>query len=366
MLVLEAAVLLVLTLINAVFSGAEIAIVSVRTPRFRQLAEEGRRGARAVLALRAQPERFFATVQVAITVVGATAGAFGGATFAEDLEPVVARFPSLADDAAGISLAIVVAFVSYLSIVLGELVPKSLALKHAEAYALTIGPVVLAVAYLARPIVWGLTASSNVLLRPFGDHTTFTESKTSADELQSLLREAQASGVVDAQVGEIASRAFELAELTARDVMIPRDAIDAIPVDARPEELQDLVLERGHSRMPVYRGSLDDVVGYVMVKDLLAIAWEGGLVILQDVIRPAYFVRDDMLARDILREFQVRHAQLALVTDASGALVGLVTLEDILEELVGELFSEHDHPAFQGRTAARLTRRGAPDYHRHR
>lgn len=362
MLLLEAFVLLFLTLINAVFSGAEIAIVSARTARFRALADEGRRGAQAVLSLRAQPERFFATVQVAITVVGATAGAFGGATFAEDLEPLIMRFPALADDAAGISLAVVVALVSYLSIVLGELVPKSLALKHAEAYALAIGPVVLTVAYFARPIVWVLTASSNVLLRPFGDHTTFTESKMSSEELQELLREAQASGAVHAHVGEIAARAFELEDLTAKDVMVPRERIDAIPIDARPEDLRDLVLERGHSRMPVYRGALDEIVGYVVVKDLLAVVWEGSLVILQDVIRPAYVVGEATLARDILREFQARHAQMALVRDATGNLVGLVTLEDILEELVGELFSERAHPVSRTQSDARLTRRSDGDY----
>ncbi|MBI4818673.1 MAG: HlyC/CorC family transporter [Deltaproteobacteria bacterium] len=342
MLAFELAVIIGLTLINAIFAAAEIAIVAARQPRLSQLAADGSGGARAVLELKARPELLFATVQVGISVMGATAGAFGGARFAEDLEPLFAPLPVVGQYAEGISVALVVALVAYLSIVLGELVPKSLALRHAELYACWIGRPLLALASAARPLVWFLTASSNVVLRPFGDRTTFTEGKVSAEDLQEIVEQASKSGSVDLYVGEIATRALNLEALTAKVVMIPRAKIDAVPIDATPETLQRIVLERGHSRMPVYKDSPDNIVGYLMVKDLINLIYQGQLVILHDVIRPIYFIPESMLARELLLEFQKRHTQMAIVIDEHGSVAGMVTLEDIIEELVGELFSEDE------------------------
>lgn len=344
MLLVELGVIFALILLNAVFAGAEIAIVAVRQVRLQQRAAEGNRRARAALELRTHPERFFATVQVGISVVGATAAAFGGATFAEDLEPVLRRWDVLADHAEGASIAIVIALVSYLSIVVGELAPKSLALKYAESYALLVSRPLLALSWAAKPVIWFLTRSSNVLLSPFGDKTSFSESRLSAEELQELVVEARKQGTVNEQIGEIASRALELEGLTAKDVMIPRERIHALSIDASMDELQRVVLESGHQRVPVYRGRLDNIVGYLMVKDLLAITWERQLIVLQDVVRPAFFVHENMLARRVLSEFQRHHTQLAIVVDEHGGLLGLITLEDILEELVGELFDEDDSP----------------------
>ncbi len=342
MLALELGLILILVLVNAVFAGAELAIVGVREIRLQQRLSEGSRNARAVLALRANPERFFATVQVGISVIGATAAAFGGATFAEDLEPVLLGWPWIADHAEAASVVIVVALVSYLSIVVGELVPKSLALKYSETYALIVARPLLVLSWIARPLIWFLAASSNLILKPFGDKTTFSEGKLSADELQELVVEASKTGSVDAQVGAIASRAFELEGLTAKDVMIPRERIDAIPIDASLEQLQEILLERGHERMPVYEGALDNIVGYIIVKDVLTLVWNQELIILHDVTRPAFFVHEAMLARHVLAEFQRRHTQLAIVRDQQSRVLGLITVEDILEKLVGDLFDENE------------------------
>lgn len=342
MLALELGVIFVLVLCNAVFAGAEIAIVSSRQIRFQQLAAEGNRAARAVLEVRKNPERFFATVQVGISIIGASAGAFGGATFAEDLEPILAAWGMTADHAETASVVIVVAIVSYMSIVIGELVPKSLALKYSETYALWIARPLLMLSFIARPLIWLLTTSSNVVLKPFGDRTTFSEGKLSAEELQDLVSEASKSGAVAVQVGEIASRAFELEELTAKDVMIPREKIDAVPIDATIEQLQEILLEHGHERMPVYRQTLDDIAGYMIAKDVLALAWERELIIIPDLVRPAFFVKETMLARRVLREFQKRRLQLAIVVNEHNEVRGLITVEDILEELVGDLFDEND------------------------
>ncbi len=340
----ELGIILALVLANAVFSGAEIAVIALRRSRIAQLVDEGRAGAHALRELRDDPERFIATVQVGITVVGASAAAFGGAQLAERLAPGIAAIPGLGPWADSIAFAVVVALVSYLSVVVGELVPKSLALRAAERYALLAARPMLLLSQLVRPIVWLLSRSSNLVLRPFGDRTTFTEARLSAEELEQLVEEAGKAGSLDAPTAEIASRALAFRELTAADVMVPRSRIQALPLEASPEELKRLLLEEGRSRMPVYRGTLENVVGYVLTKDLAALAWERGLIVLADLVRPVHFVPETARAVQVLRDMQRRRTQLAVVVDEHGGVSGLVTLEDLIEELVGDILGEAEAP----------------------
>ncbi|GMU62532.1 MAG: hemolysin [Myxococcaceae bacterium] len=344
----ELSILFALMLVNGVLAGAEIAIIAVRTTRLNDLVAAGSGAARAVQALREQPERFLATVQIGITVVSATAGAFGGATLAEDLTPVLARVDVLAPWAEQLALASVVTLLSYFSLVLGELVPKSLALKAAEPYALFLGRPLLWLSNLARPLVWLLTASSNVLLSPFKDRTSFIEARLSPDELSQLVEEATRVGSLNPRAGEIASRALKLPELVAADVMVPRPKVVALRRGATREELRRLLLERTHSRFPVVEGDVDHVVGYVSVKNVLAMAWEEPLFVLEDLMRPAFFVPETKSVVDLLTEMRTRRVPFGVVVDERGGMAGIVTLEDVLEELVGEIFSEHvvDVPEF--------------------
>jgi putative hemolysin len=329
-------------LVNGVFSGAEIALISLRKTRLQELIDAGSRAAKAVLALRDNPERLLATVQIGITVVSSTAAAFGGASIATRLAPLLERLG--VDAAEEVALGLVVVLVSFLSLVVGELVPKSLALRFAERYALLVGPLLHGVSRLMKPVVWFLTASSNLVLRFFGDKTNFSESRLSAEELQQLVEEAAKSGTVDPRTGDIASRAFEMAALTAFEVMVPRARVVALPRRAPQEEIQRVLLEEGHSRMPVYEETLDNIVGYVIAKDLLGMAFEKQLIVLEDVLRPPYFVPESTRALDLLRQMQARHQPMAIVVDEQGGLSGLITMEDLVEELVGEIFSEHDTP----------------------
>jgi putative hemolysin len=250
----EILIILALVLVNGVFAGAEIAVVTLRKTRLEQLVQSGSRRARAVRRLRDNPERFLATVQIGITVVGATASAFGGSTLAQELAPVLRAAPWLEDAADELALAAVVALVSFLSLVLGELVPKSLALRGAERYALLVGPPLRGLSSLARPLVWLLTASSNLVLRLFGDRTNFVEARISPEEIQQIVDEATESGTVDRRAGEIASRALDFAELTALQVMLPRARVVSLPRDATAEEVRRVSLEHGHTRMPVHEG----------------------------------------------------------------------------------------------------------------
>ncbi|HKY40996.1 MAG TPA: hemolysin family protein [Polyangiaceae bacterium] len=337
--------ILLLVLVNGVFAGAEIAIVGVDRLRLRQLLEEKRRGARVLERLRSNPERFLATVQVAITVAAAAAAAFGGATLAEDLEPWLQ--PSLGRHAQLVSVALVVGLVSYLSLVLGELVPKSLALRHSERYALSIAPVLDWIASAARPLVWILTKSSNLILGPIGDRTNFTEGRLSPAELRGLVEEATETGTLDERVADIASRALGFAKLTVGHVMVPRTRIVGIRRGSSMEELRRIVLEHPHSRLPVYKDTIDDVIGYVLYKDLLPLAWEGRLIVLEDLIRPPHFVAKSLSAIQLLEEMRARQQHLATVLDEHGGTAGIVTLDDLIDELTGEALNElqHDKPS---------------------
>jgi putative hemolysin len=339
----EVAIILLLVLANGLFAGAEIAVISVRRSRMPELLATRGGAARCLGYLRSHPDRFLATVQVGITVVGTVAAAFGGASIAQDLAVPLRRL-GLGEASEDVAFAIVVAGLSYLSLVLGELVPKSLALRSAEPYALALARPMVWLSRLARPVVWLLTASSNLILRPFGDQTSFTEARLSAAELGQLVSEATKTGEVERHSADIATRALRFQELVASEVMVPRGRVVAIPRSASQEDVRRVVLEHGHSRMPVYDRSLDDIVGYVVARDLLSFALEGGLIALEDCLRPPWFVPESIPAPGLLRQMQARRVPVAFCVDEAGSFSGLVTIEDLLEELVGEIFTESDEP----------------------
>ncbi len=331
-----------LMLANGLFAGAEIALLSVRKTRLSEFVRRRDKRALAVQALRDQPERFLATVQIGITVVGTAAAAFGGHQLSASLEPYLVS--SLGTSADEVAFIVVVALISFLEIVIGELVPKSLGLRFSDTYSFLVARPLLGLSKLMRPLVWFLTACSNVVLRLFGDRTTFTEARLSRDELQQLVEEAAKTGSVDPRASEIASRALAFGEVSVAELMVPRSRVVALPREAPPAEIQRVLLEEGHSRMPVYDGQLDNIVGYIVARDVLALAWEQGLVVLQDILRQAYTVNEGARGIDTLREMQRRRAQMAIVVDDNGGLAGLVTIEDLVEELVGDIMSEDDEP----------------------
>ena len=294
--------------------------------------------------MRAAPERFLATVQVGITVIGATAAAFGGATLAGALAEWLRGAglgPELAHD---LALAAIIALISYLSLVLGELVPKSLALRAAERYALTAARPLRTLSWLARPLVWLLTASSNAILRFFDDRTTFTEARLSKEELQQLVEEATTVGSLDRRSGKIAYRALEFGDVKVGAVMVPRPEMVMLDANAGANEIRELFLTRGHARIPVYDGTQDNVIGYATARDLALLLARDEARKVRDVVRPALFAPETALAADMLAEMQQTRHQLLLVVDEQGVVGGLVTLEDLVEELVGEIFAEHEAP----------------------
>ena len=338
----ELLVVLVLMLLNGVFAGAEIAVLSVRKTRIAELMQGGHRGARAVHWLRHQPERFLATVQIGITVVGTAAAAFGGERIAHDVSARLATVPGVGRWAPTAGLVLVVIGISCLEIVVGELVPKSIALRYAERYALALGPFLRAMASAVRPAVWLLTKISNAVLKVFGDSTSFSEARLSPEEIQELVEEAARTGSLDAKSSEIASRALDFRDLRASEVMVPRPQMVSVPRDATLEVVRAAIRPRRYTRLPVYDTQPDNIVGYVSLKDVLAQMLEGAGFDLGAHLRPARFVPESAKAADLLKLLQTERAAMVFVVDEGGSVRGLVTVEDLLEEIVGEILSEQD------------------------
>jgi len=342
MILTELITILALILMNGVLAGSEIAIVSLRHTRLQQLVEANRVGAKTVAQLRAEPERFFATVQIGITVVTTTAAAFGGARMAQHFEPLLRPLPLVGRDADGVALALVVVLVSFLSLVLGELVPKSLALRHGEGYALVVAKPIAALSRIVRPIVWLLTAISNLILRPFSDRTNFSESRISKEELEQIVDEAAKAGAIHQHASELATRALDFDRLTLAEVMLPRARVDALPLHATMDQIRTFLLEERRSRIPIYDKSLDDIVGYVSAKDIVSLAWDGGPVVLSDLLRTVKFFPQTVSAIEVLRFMQRESQRIVIALDEHGVVSGMVTFEDLVEELVGNIFSEHE------------------------
>ena len=331
-----------LALVHGVFAGSEIAVVAVRKTRLRQLAESGSGLARDVERLRAQPERFLATVQIGITVIGALLAAAGVPAFAALAGPALAGIRGLEHYWEGLAFAFGVVVVSYIELVAAELVPKSLALRYSEGYSLLVARPLLWLSSVARPVVWFLETSSNVVLRFFGDRTTFSEARLSPEEITQAIEDAGRTGSLDARSSEIAARAIEMTGLTAADIMVPRPRVVALDRTATAEDVRRLFLETPHQRVSIYEDSLDNVIGYLAARDVLAAALERSPISIDELLRPATFYPESMKGVAVLTDMQKSHVNLAIVVDERGGMAGILAMEDLLEELVGELFSEDD------------------------
>lgn len=331
-----------LVVMHGVLAGSEIAVVAIRKTRVRQLVEGGSRLARDVERLRERPERFLATVQIGITVLGALLAAIGVPAFAGLVGPSLASVKDLELYWEPLAFGFGVVMVSYIELVAAELIPKSLALRFSEGYSLLVARPLLLLSTVTRPAVWALETTSNVVLRFFGDRTTFSEARLSPEEITHALEDAGRSGSLDARSSEIAARAIEMTGLTVADIMVPRPRVIAIERTATADDVRKLFLETPHQRVPVYQDSLDNVIGYLAARDLLGASLEHAALSIDELLRPATFYPESMKGVAVLTDMQKSHVNLAIVVDERGGMAGIVTMEDLLEELVGELFSEDD------------------------
>jgi putative hemolysin len=335
-------IILLLILINGFFVAAEIAFVSVRRTRLDELAEAGDRRAKRAQVLMRDPGRFLAVIQVAITFLGALASAVAAVSIVTVVAEPLREIAFLADQADTIALLFVTSIVAIISIVLGELIPKGFALANPDRIALTVsGPITL-FAKIVSPLVAVLVGLTKLISKPFGIDPTRTP-ELSAAEIRLIVEQGSQQGVLEAEEEQMISAVMSLSDSKLHEVMVPRIDIAAIDQEASFDDAVTLVLTEGHSRTPLYKESVDHIVGILYAKDLLRIIAAGGpRPRLRDIMRPALFVPESQAVDDLLNELQRRRVHMAIVLDEYGGTAGLVTIEDLLEEIVGEIQDEFD------------------------
>ena len=337
-LFLELLAVAALILLNGYFVAAEYALVTARRTRMQELADQGNRRARAVLAIVADPPRFIAAMQLGVTGTSLAIGALGEQALARVFDPILASV---------IAFALAFLIITFLHVVVGELVPKGVALGYSERTALAVSAPVRGFFVVFKPLIWVLQRSSEKILRALGLQPPGGEMEVYSEaELKMLLSRSTEEGELEQQEQEMLYKVFDFADKEVSAVMVPRPEVVALSVDLPPEEALTAVIESPYTRYPVYRGSLDEVVGVLHVRDLFSALVDRGIagVQLEQLLRPAHIVPETKDLAALLTEFRRTNQHLAIVVDEYGDLEGIVTLEDLLEEIVGEIEDEFDLP----------------------
>ncbi|HEY7975643.1 MAG TPA: hemolysin family protein [Ktedonobacterales bacterium] len=345
-IILEIVIIFALIVANGFFAASEIALVSARRSRLEQQAHAGSQGAQQALTLSGNADRFLATVQVGVTFIGAITSAFGGARLTAPLAASLRAAPIIGPYANAVAFTVVVLLITYFTLVIGELVPKRLGLNHAERVAAAVAPAMTTLARFARPVIVALTLSVNAVLRLLGQAQQRTNDVTEEDIVY-LTHAGTASGVVEADEERLIRRVFKFTDRRVEEVMTARPDIIAIDASRPLEEVRELFLTSGHSRLPVYEGALDDIIGVLLAKDLLRALppdqpADQPTLDLRTLLRPATFTPERQRIADLLAAFRRDGAHVALAVDEYGQVAGLVTLKDILEELVGDIKDAYD------------------------
>jgi len=336
--VLASLLILILVMIQGIFVAAELALVSLRESQVRQLAHRGKRG-QLVAKLTSDPNLFLSAVQVGVTLSGFLAAAFGADKLAGDLAPQLERLGLSAGVADTISLVLITIVISYVSIVIGELTAKRLALQRAEGTALALAPLVDFIARLARPVIWLLGVSTNVLVRVLGGDPKLSREEVTNEEIRAMV---SGSTTLGAEERRIVDDVFAAGERSLREVMVPRTEVDFLPGDMPAHRAVRELLNAPHSRYPVIGDSADDVIGFVHVRDLLDPDVSSRTTPVSEVARPVLSMPDTVRVLRALSDMRRSAAHLAIVLDEYGGTAGIVTMEDLVEELVGDITDEYD------------------------
>jgi CBS domain containing-hemolysin-like protein len=337
-LLFELVAVAALILLNAFFVAAEYGLVTSRRTRIEELSHEGNRRATRVLVLVSDPPRFIAAMQLGVTLTSLGIGALGEHALTRLFDPVMAT---------ALAVAIAYLILTFFHVVIGELVPKGIALGHSEATALAVAAPVRAFFTLFGPLIWVLQRATNFVLGLLGLEPPGGETEVHSEaELKMLLNVSTERGEIEEGEQEMLYKVFDFADKEAADVMVPRPEVVALSVDLPPEECLQAVMDSPYTRYPVYRGSLDDIVGILHVRDLFGALVDRGIaaVVVEELVRPAYVVPETKDLAALLTEFRRTNQHMAIVVDEYGGMEGIVTLEDLLEEIVGEIEDEFDLP----------------------
>ncbi|OGP67874.1 MAG: hypothetical protein A2169_07765 [Deltaproteobacteria bacterium RBG_13_47_9] len=340
----EALLVGILILVNGFFAGTEIAVVTARKSRIKEMAERGKRNAKIFLKLKEEPDRFLATIQIGITSVSVLASAVGGAAAVKIIKPALQAVPFevIAIAAEPIAIGIVVVMITYFSLIFGELIPKSIALMHPETIGLWTARFIDSFSNFAAIFVKILTFSTSLVLRPFGRKPFTERAYISEEEVKILIKEGGKHGIFEPTEEKILQSVFEFTDMSTKEVMVPDIQMVAIQIDQSAQEIISVIEEEQFSRYPVFGKELNDIRGILYAKDYLTILGKTGQVDIRKIIRPPFFIPETMKITLLLKEMQKRRTHMALVVDEYGGVSGLVTIEDLIEEIVGEIRDEHD------------------------
>ena len=340
----EILIVVLLVLANSVFALSEMAIISARKARLQKRAEDGNQGAEAALALSQEPTRFLSTIQVGITLIGVLSGAFGGATIAEEIAAVLDKVAWLKPYSEAIGVGIVVVAITYFSLIIGELVPKRIALNNAEGIAVKVAAPMRALARLATPVIALLSVSTEAVLRLLRIKPS-REPAVTEDEVKLLIYEGARLGVFEEIEQEIVERVFRLGDRRVSSLMIYRTEMVWLDVEDALEANLSKITASGHSRFPVCKGNPDEILGILQVKDLFAQEQRGQAMDLQAALKPALFIPEGMSALELLERLREKKSHLAMIIDEFGGITGLVTTHDVLEAIVGDIPTLEDRAA---------------------
>ncbi|MGL3606435.1 hemolysin family protein [Rhizobium sp. G187] len=350
----EIAIVVFLTLLNGILAMSELAVVSSRPVRLRILADQGSRGAAIAIGLAQDPGRFLSTVQIGITLVGVLSGAFSGATLGGRLAGWLELQGLSASLANGLGVGSVVVAITYLSLIVGELVPKQIALRAPEAVAVKVAPAMALLSRVALPLVWLLNASGKLVLALLGQSGQ-SEEKMTDEEVRTVIAEAHSAGVIEAGEQEMISGVMRLADRTARGLMTPRRDVEVIDLEHDPAEIREQLRHTQRSRLPLRNGTSDEIVGVVAVKDALDAWLEGREVDLLALAREAPVVSDRSSALTVIEQLRKAPARMVLVYDEYGHFEGVVSSGDVLEAITGVLEDEETgEPALVSRADGSL------------
>lgn len=338
---IDVLIILGLIFLNGLFALSELAVVSARRSRLKALAAAGRRGAERALTLSSDPGRFLSAVQIGITLIGLVAGAFSGQTFGILLVGQLEALGVPHSVAAPLGYGVVIALVTYLSVIIGELVPKGLALRDAEGIACAVAPAMSAFAKIAAPVVWLLDSSTRLVLRIFGQSTE-RDSRVSDEEIKVLIAEAETAGVIESGERQMISGVMRFADRAVGSVMTPRTDVHWINLDAPETAIKERLMTTAHSRLPVGEGSVDVLIGAVQTRELLAALLASGVLDVRAHVREAPIIPDTTDALDALATLREADVPMALVHDEYGLFEGLLTPADVLEAIAGVFRSDEE------------------------
>ncbi len=342
-MIFQLTVLLVLILLNAYFAATEIAFISLNDAKIEKQAKEGNKKARQIEKMLKNPSKFLATIQIGITLAGFLSSAFASDTFANMLAPKLnSLFPFISVDIfKGISIIIITIILSFFTLVFGELVPKRIAMKYYEKIAYYSIGTIRAISILTAPFVKILTASTNVISKLFGISENDEEIVTE-EEIKMLIDEGEEKGTIELEEKEMINNIFEFNDISVSEVMTHRTDIFAIDINSDIEENLKELDDYKYSRIPIYEDTIDDIKGILFIKDLLKYYRTKKPIKVKNIMREAYFVSENKPINELFKDLQKNKMQMAIVIDEYGGTAGLVTMEDLLEEIVGNIFDEYD------------------------